>query len=107
MIVIATGFIPLSPLSVCFDNGYVGKQPVAWREYCAEYWLTAIQESMDRCTGRRVITEILLKNGVKRHKINFAKMYSTRSIKSGLHLSCRVQFLSILRNLKRCRLVES
>ena len=21
----------------CFDNGYVGKQPVAWKEYCAEY----------------------------------------------------------------------
>ena len=23
----------------CFDNGYVGKYPVAWKEYCAEYWL--------------------------------------------------------------------
>ena len=23
----------------CFDNGFVGKQPVAWKEYCAEYWL--------------------------------------------------------------------
>ena len=23
----------------CFDNGYVGKQPVAWTEYCAECWL--------------------------------------------------------------------
>ena len=23
----------------CFDNGYVGKQPVTWKEYCAEYWL--------------------------------------------------------------------
>ena len=23
----------------CFDNGYLGKQPVAWKEYCAEYWL--------------------------------------------------------------------
>ena len=21
----------------CFDNGYVGKQPVAWKEYCVEY----------------------------------------------------------------------
>ena len=43
-VVIATGFIPLSPLSVviatgfiplttvrCFDNDYVGKQPVAWK----------------------------------------------------------------------------
>ena len=24
----------------CFDDGYVGKQPVAWKEYCVEYWLT-------------------------------------------------------------------
>ena len=23
----------------CFDNGLVVKQPVAWKEYCAEYWL--------------------------------------------------------------------
>ena len=44
------------------DNGYVGKQPVAWNaEYCAEYWLKGLTKSMDRCTGRRDITEILLK----------------------------------------------
>ena len=34
---------------------------MAWKEYCAEYWLKEIQENMDRCTGRRDITEILLK----------------------------------------------
>ena len=44
----------------CFDNGYVGKQPIAWKEYCAEYWLKELQESMDRCTGHHDITEILL-----------------------------------------------
>ena len=59
MIVIATGFIPLSPLSS--DNDYVGKQPVAWKEHCAEYWSKGLQESMDRCTGCHDITEILLK----------------------------------------------
>ena len=32
MTVIATGFVH------CFDNGYVGKQPAAWKEHCAEYW---------------------------------------------------------------------
>ena len=32
LIVIATGFIPLSPLSIFFDDGYVGKQPVALEE---------------------------------------------------------------------------
>ena len=45
----------------CFDNGYAGKQQVAWKEYCAEYWLKELQESMDRCTGHCNIAEILLK----------------------------------------------
>ena len=44
----------------CFENGYVRKQPVAWKEYCAEYWLKELHESMDWCTSRRDITEILL-----------------------------------------------
>ena len=44
-----------------FDNRNVGKQPVAWKEYCVGYWLKELQESMDRCTGRRGITKILLK----------------------------------------------
>ena len=41
-------------------NGYVGKQPVAWEEYCVEYWLKEFQVSMDRCTGHCNITKILL-----------------------------------------------
>ena len=48
----------------CFDIGYVGKQPVAWKEYCAEYWLKELQESMDRCYGSNDITEILLKTAL-------------------------------------------
>ena len=39
IIVITTGFIPLSLLSVV-NNRYMRKQPVAWKPYCAEYWLT-------------------------------------------------------------------
>ena len=39
----------------------LGKQPVVWEEYCAEYWLKELQESMDRCSGCCAITEILLK----------------------------------------------
>ena len=27
----------------CFENGYVIKQPVAWRDYCMEHWLTHYQ----------------------------------------------------------------
>ena len=48
----------------CFDNGYVGKQPVAWKEYCEEYWLKELQESMDRHTGHQDVTEILLKTAL-------------------------------------------
>ena len=39
MIVIATGFIPLSHLiTVLMMHGFVQKQPVAWEEYRAENW---------------------------------------------------------------------
>ena len=48
----------------CFDNDFMGKQPVAWKEYCAEYWLKELQGSMDRCTNLRDITEILLKTAL-------------------------------------------
>ena len=61
LIVIATGFIPLTD---CFNNGYVGKQPVAWKEYCVEYRLKEPQESMDKCTGHRDIALILLKTAL-------------------------------------------
>ena len=30
------------------------------KEYCAEYWLNDLLKSMDRCTGRHDITEIIL-----------------------------------------------
>ena len=42
----------------------MGKQPVIWKEYSAEDWLKELRESMDRCTGRRDITEILLKTAL-------------------------------------------
>ena len=41
-----------------FDDGYVGNQPVAWKECCAEYWFKEVQKSIDRCTGRRRITAL-------------------------------------------------
>ena len=44
----------------CFDSS-LRKQPVAWKEFCAEHWLKELQESMDRFTGRRYVTEIPLK----------------------------------------------
>ena len=45
----------------CFDEVCVGEQPVAWKEYCAEYCLKKLQESMHRGTGCRDITEITSK----------------------------------------------
>ena len=56
MIVIATGLVLLLPLSVVSTvvmleiSQWVGKS-----------WLKELQENMDRCTGRRDITEITLK----------------------------------------------
>ena len=47
-----------------FDNGNVGKQPVAWKEYCAEYWLKGLQESMDGHTGHHNTAEIQLKTAL-------------------------------------------
>ena len=41
----------------CFGSGYVGKQPVAWKEYYTEYWLKELQESMDRRSANRDILE--------------------------------------------------
>ena len=43
-----------------FDDSNVAKQPVARKEYCARHWLKELHESMDRYTGRRDVTEILL-----------------------------------------------
>ena len=37
---------------------------MAWKEYCAECWSKEHGESMDRCTGRRDMTEILLKTAL-------------------------------------------
>ena len=69
MIVIAIGFIPLSPLSIVSGKGYTGKQPVAWKQYCAEYWQKEF--SMGRYTGRRDITKYCWKNVVKHYTTNF------------------------------------
>ena len=41
----------------CFDDGYVGKQSVAM----STALVIKLQERKDRCTGRREITEMMLK----------------------------------------------
>ena len=44
----------------CFDNRYVGKQPVAWKELCVKYWLKEPQESMVRRTGHHNISNSII-----------------------------------------------
>ena len=64
MIVFATGFIPLSRLSVVSTM-------VCGKEYCAQFRLKELQESMNRCTGHRDITEILLKKALTPYNQSF------------------------------------
>ena len=45
----------------CFYNGNGGKQPVAGKEYFAEYCSMGLWKSMDRPTGHCNITEVMLK----------------------------------------------
>ena len=49
-----------------FDDGYVEKQSVAWKEYCAEYWLKKSRKAwiVARSTFRRDIIEIMLKTAL-------------------------------------------
>ena len=38
VVVIATGLQQNLTAVQCFSDGYVVKQPVAWKEYCVEYY---------------------------------------------------------------------
>ena len=79
MTVIATGFIPLSPLSVVStmvmweSRQWLGKNIV--HSTGLKKKKKKLQESMGRCTGCRDVTEILSKNGVKHHTINQSKFF--------------------------------
>ena len=65
----------------------MGKQPVAWKEYCAEFWFKKLQKSMDRCTDRRDITELLLKTPLNTiQSINHSR-YNTTQIYIRTHIN--------------------
>ena len=73
MIVIATGLIPLSPLSIV--STLVMWERSHWLgKICSGCRLKEFQESMDRCTGPRDITEIPLKTALNQ-SINGARRY--------------------------------
>ena len=59
MIVIGTGFIPLIPLSIVLMM--VMGEAASGKGYSKEHWLKEFQESMNRCTGRHDMTEIMLR----------------------------------------------
>ena len=87
----------------CFDYGYVGKQqPLAWKEYCAEYWLKELAESMNSCTCHCNITEIPLKTAFNTiQSINQSNPKQISIFQS--HLFCHLQILSIWTSLEICK----
>ena len=87
-------FIPTFDKSRCdkrhsfFTNGlivYVVKKPVAWKVCCVVYWCEKARKYMSRWTGRRDLTEIMLKTALKLNK----------SIKPKLDISAAVHIENI------------
>ena len=78
----------------CFDNEHVGKQPVAWKEYCAEHRLKELQESMDRCTGNHDITEILLKTALNTNQSCNQSVFQVKRFAMSLKL-CSLKHRSL------------
>ena len=76
---------------------------MAWKEYSAEYWLKEFQKRMDRCTGRRNITDILLKTALNTiQSINpSTPLENFLPFSSSLELSSANSFN--LESLKICR----
>ena len=64
MIGITSGFIPLSLLSVVWTMVKLESSQWLGKNFSAEYWSKELQNSMDRCTGRRDRTEILSKTAL-------------------------------------------
>ena len=97
MMAIATKFIPLSPLSICFGNGHVGKNILRSTGKKKKY-----QESMGRCTGRHNITEITLKT-----TLNTIKSYhQSKPISHGLIFRLQKQVILVLSRLTVYRFVK-
>ena len=78
----------------CFNIGCIGKQPVAWKEYCAEYWLKELQESMDRCTGHPNTIVILLKTAL--NTIQSINLFNPFPNKPWLSRVCSTRLLKTL-----------
>ena len=71
MIVIATGFISfLFNRCPLFRQWFCGKAAIGLERMLCGLLVKKLQESMDRFTGHRDISEILLKKGVKHHTVN-------------------------------------
>ena len=69
MIVIATGFIPLSPLSVVSTRRICGKAASGLQRILCGVLVKRTSERMDRCTGRPNITEKLLQTALNKSSV--------------------------------------
>ena len=87
MKVIATGFIPLSPLSLV--SKIVGKQTVTWKEYFTEYCLKDPWKRMGKCTGRHDMTEIRFKTALTPYNQSVNRLQMLSAWKSQQELLCR------------------
>ena len=72
----------LNPCCPLFNYGYVGKQHVAWKAYCAKHWEKELQKTMDRCSDWYSWNNV--ENGFKQHTINYNHCYLMMS--RGFHI---------------------
>ena len=84
----------------CFDNGYLGKLPVAWKEYCAEYWLKEVPYRVENFVRKGEIAcykqfllfsqcflqnAVLCVNGLTHYQTTNFRLFRTKKV-------CRRQF---------------
>ena len=79
----------------CFDYGYVGKQPVVWKEYCAESGKNNCRKKKAKCTGHRDIIAKILKTDVNNHAID-------QSINQSINQSTNQSINQSIRNMSFC-----
>ena len=73
-----------------FEDGYVEKQLVVWKEHFAEYWLKELLKSMDSCTGMCDIIEIMLKSAL--NNIQSIRLMNLNEECSNMNASMHLRF---------------
>ena len=100
----------------CFDSGYVGKQPMASKEYCARRCLKELSRKAWIGTLSKRYNRNTVENGVKHHTINQqlresnespSVMYESCSGKRGLNGSPYLQSMAQSESQHSYRTVKS